>query len=362
VDVRRPQPGDTIGGCRIERLVGRGGMGMVFRATQSRPERIVALKVISPELADDPAFRARFARESHLAATIEHPNVVPVYAAGEEDGVLYIAMRFVSGVDLAQLRQGAVRLRVERAARIVGQVAAALDEAHSCGLVHRDVKPGNILVVGVEPDEHAYLTDFGLTRRTGESQAMTASGAIVGTIDYMAPEQARGGRVDARTDVYALGCVLHEALSGEVPFPRDGEMARLFAHVNDAPPPLRQTVPELPEAVELAVLRALAKDPDERFKSASDFARAVAAGLHNHPVAITERSVARGAAAPLARVRRQRQPRLSDSATVRRDAARVAGALAQPRAGARDFARRFAVSAVALTPLWAVSYLVGRKL
>jgi serine/threonine protein kinase len=193
---------------------------------------------------------------------------------------------------------------------------------------------------------------------------MTASGAMVGTIDYIAPEQARGERVDARCDVYALACVLHELLSGSVPFPREGEIPRIFAHVNDPPPPLRGFVPELPEAVESAVLRGLAKDPDQRFQSASDFARAVASGLHGHPVAITEHSVARGEAAPLARVRRRRhEPADSPSITVQHGARPGAGGtLAHPRAGVRDFALRFALAAVALAPLWLISYLVGRKL
>ena len=228
-------PGDQFGGYRIEEVAGRGGMGLVYRARQTRPERIVAIKVIAPELAADGDFRARFEQESATAAEIEHPNVIPVYEIGEEGGLLYIAMRFVRGVDLGGLLAQSGRLDPGRVARLVSQVAAALDAAHARGLVHRDVKPGNILIAG---DDHVYLTDFGLTKRIADSHGMTQTGMFVGTVDYIAPEQIEGRSVDARADVYALGCVAYELLSGKVPFPRDSEMAKLYAHVNDAPPVL----------------------------------------------------------------------------------------------------------------------------
>ena len=201
-------------------------MGIVYRARQQRPDRLVALKVIAPELAGDDAFRARFERESQLAASIEHPNVIPIYAAEDEGGVLYIAMRYVEGTDLGELVRGYGGLAPARAVRLIAQVAGALDAAHRAGLVHRDVKPANVLVAHPGPDESAYLTDFGLTRSVRSQSGMTRAGMVVGTYDYMAPEQFKGTGVDARTDVYALGCVLYESLTGVLPFPRDTDAAR----------------------------------------------------------------------------------------------------------------------------------------
>jgi serine/threonine protein kinase len=228
-------------------------MGLVYRARQRRPDRTVAIKVIAPELAADPSFRARFEQESATAAQIEHPNVIPVYEVGD-DGQLFIWMRFVQGVDLGRLLSLRGRLDPQRAATIIAQAAAALDAAHAQGLVHRDVKPGNILNT---TDDHVYLTDFGLTKRTADSQGMTQAGMYVGTVDYIAPEQVEGKRVDARADVYALGCVTYEVLSGSIPFPRDSDVAKIFAHVNDPPPRLQG----VPEPLADAVQRAMAKRP-----------------------------------------------------------------------------------------------------
>ena len=191
--------GEVFAGHRLEAVAGRGGMGVVYRARQLSLERTVALKVIAPALMQDPAIRRRFVRESKIAASLDHPNVVPVHYAGEEDGVAYIAMRYVAGEDLRSLVRREGRLAPERAARIVAQVAAALDAAHAAGLVHRDVKPANVLLT---PDDHAYLTDFGLTKHVLSLADATQPGHWVGTLDFVAPEQIRGERVDARADVY----------------------------------------------------------------------------------------------------------------------------------------------------------------
>src|ERR687895_1723388 len=215
-------------GYRIDRRIGRGGMGVVYLATDLRLERSVALKVLAEDLARQPGFQRRFVGESKLAASLDHPNVIPIYAAGEHQGVLYIAMRFVPGQDLRTLLREEGRLEPERAARIVAQVASALDAAHTHGLVHRDVKPANVLVTGAGEDEHAYLTDFGLTKRSVSESGLTEGGQWVGTVDYVAPEQLKGDAVDGRADVYALGCVLYEALTGEAPFQRENELAKLW--------------------------------------------------------------------------------------------------------------------------------------
>jgi hypothetical protein len=288
-------PGSQLAGYRIEGIAGGGGMGVVYRATEARLERTVALKVIAPGLAEDDEFRTRFKRESRLAASIEHQNVIPIYEAGEVDGVLFLSMRYVEGTDLRSLLDREGSLEPRRAARIVAQVAEALDAAHRSGLVHRDVKPGNILMA---PGEHAYLTDFGLTKRAASESALTKTGQLVGTVDYVAPEQIEGLRVDARSDVYALACVLHHVLTGRVPYDKPSDMARLFAHVND-PPPLPSAVdPAVPHELDEVVVRGMAKDPDERYQSAGDLGRAALAGAESRTIAEPERSVARGDAAP----------------------------------------------------------------
>jgi DNA-binding beta-propeller fold protein YncE len=291
--------GDVVGGYRVESVAGRGGMGVVYRATQIALDRVVAVKVLTPSLAADDAFRARFERESKLLAAMDHPNVVTVHEAGAHDGMLFIAMRFVPGTDLAEVirRDGAIPPR--RAAALIAQVAAALDAAHGRGLIHRDVKPANILIEDRGGEEHVYLSDFGLTKQVESSAAeLTESGQWVGTVDYIAPEQVLGHPVDARADIYALGCVLYAALSGTVPYKRDSAIATLFAHVSDPVPSLRAAHPEIPEALDAVVARAMAKDPADRFPSAGDFGRAAVAAAAGRETAAPERVVARGAAAP----------------------------------------------------------------
>ena len=284
-------PGDVFVNHRIQGLAGRGGMGVVYRALDLDLDRTVALKVITPALADDPDFRARFVAESKAAASIEHPHVIPVYYAGEREGVLFIVMRFVDGPDLRALVRAEGNLDAERAAQIVAQVGGALDAAHAHGLVHRDVKPANVLL-GAE--DHAYLTDFGLTKREASTGAgLSKPGGWVGTLGFVAPEQIRGERVDARTDVYALGCVLVHALTGGAPYIRDSDEATLWAHLNDPPP-----VDRVPKEFAGVVGRALSKDPADRFPSAGDLGRAALAAAGRSSAPGPERNVARGAAAP----------------------------------------------------------------
>jgi len=290
-------PGDEFAGYRVERRLGRGGMGMLYLALEPGLERHVALKLIAPEAAADEVFARRFAEESKIAASIEHPNVVPIYAAGEEGGVPYIAMRYVAGADLARRLTREGRLEPTVAVELVGQVGNGLDAIHAAGLIHRDVKPANVLLSGAEGAEHAYITDFGVARNVATESGLTQTGRFVGTLDYVAPEQISGGAVDARADVYALGCLLFKLLTGEVPFPKDGEAARLFAHLNDPPPAPSLYVPEVSMALDDVVIRAMSKSPDERYPSAGDLGRAAQAALRGERPATPERTVATGAAA-----------------------------------------------------------------
>jgi serine/threonine-protein kinase len=266
----------TFAGCRIEAVAGRGGMGVVYRATQLGLDRAVALKLVAPERAADANFRARFEREARVAAAIEHPNVIPVYGAGEEDGRLYLLMRWVPGTDLQALIRRSGRLGHVHAATIVAQVAAGLDAAHAVGLVHRDVKPANVLLGGEDGSGHVYLSDFGLTLDPSADTRVTDSGEWFGTVDFMAPEQFEGDRPDTRTDVYALGCVLYAALTGEPPFTRGSVPGTILAHLND-PPPRPSVAAGVPQAFDGVVARALAKRPSERYRSAGELASAALA-------------------------------------------------------------------------------------
>jgi DNA-binding beta-propeller fold protein YncE len=247
-------PGTIFAGYRVDSLVGRGGMGVVYRATDLSLQRPVALKLIAPELAEDERFRVRFLRESRLAASLDHPSVVPIHEAGERDGQLYLAMRYVEGSDLKRLLESEGKLSPERAVGILTQIADALDAAHRRALVHRDVKPANVLL---DEDGHAYLTDFGIAKQLGG--ASTESGRIVGTLDYLAPEQIRGDEIDGRTDCYALGCVLYECLAGAPPFRRATEAETLWGHMRDDPVPIAGH-PEL----DPVLAQGLAKDREDR--------------------------------------------------------------------------------------------------
>jgi serine/threonine protein kinase/streptogramin lyase len=290
--------GSVFAGHRIEGVAGRGGMGTVYRATHIALDHMVALKVIAADLADDGSFRERFRLESRIAVSLRHPNVVPIHDAGEEDGLLFVTMDLIDGPDLRKLLTYRGPLEPAPAVAILEQVAAALDVAHSRGLVHRDIKPGNVLIEDRGGTDHAYLTDFGLTKRIGQpsaASALTSTGAFVGTLDYVAPEQIRGEHLDARTDVYALGCVLYEVLVCRPPFAeREEKVAKMYAHLQDQPEPLTGRAAPLAEIVE----RAMAKERDDRFPSAGDMARAARAALEGGEVAEAERSVARGPAAP----------------------------------------------------------------
>ncbi|WP_033309435.1 serine/threonine-protein kinase [Streptomyces iakyrus] len=272
--------GQQIAGYRIEQEIGRGGMAVVYRARDLRLERTVALKLLAPELARNDTFRRRFTHESRAAAAIDHPHIVPVFEAGETDGVLYIAMRYVAGSDLRHVLDREGPMPPVTAVRVAAQVASALDAAHDHGLVHRDVKPGNILVSrGTDSDhpEHVYLTDFGLTKKSLSLTGFTTVGQFVGTLDYVSPEQISGKPVDARCDVYGFACVVFETLAGHPPFLRDDDMALLWAHQYDEPPPLTEDRPDLDPRVDPVFAQALAKSPDDRFPSCLAFVAALRA-------------------------------------------------------------------------------------
>jgi serine/threonine protein kinase/CHASE2 domain-containing sensor protein len=272
---RRLEPTAIIAGYRLERVVGRGGMGVVYQAIQLALERPVAIKLIAAEHARDPVFRERFKVESRIASSIEHANVIPVYEAGEDDGLLFIAMRLVEGVDLAQLLAAAGALEATRTAHVIGQVAGALDAAHARGLVHRDVKPANVLLTLDEP-EHAYLTDFGVAKPMGALTRVTRVGQWVGTLDYMAPEQIRGETLDAGADIYALTGLLYHCLTGQTAFPRETDAATLWAHMSATPLPPSRLCPSLPQELDEVIARGMAKDSAERFSTAADLAHACA--------------------------------------------------------------------------------------
>uniref|UniRef100_UPI001F441C26 serine/threonine-protein kinase n=1 Tax=Streptomyces sp. NRRL WC-3742 TaxID=1463934 RepID=UPI001F441C26 len=259
--------GRRVAAYRLEEEIGRGGMAVVYRAKDLRLGRSVAVKLLAPELARNEVFRKRFMHESEAAAAIDHPHIVPVFDAGEQDGILYLAMRYVEGGDLRSLMTRTGPLPLDRVTDLTLQIASALDAAHAHGLVHRDVKPGNVLVAAGtdgEHPEHLYLADFGLTKKSLSLSGLTSVGQIVGTLDYAAPEQISGKPLDGRCDQYALACVVFELLAGTPPFRRESDLALLWAHLNDPPPTLHEHRPDLPTPVEAVLARALAKAPDQR--------------------------------------------------------------------------------------------------
>src|SRR3954468_7752573 len=273
--------GGQLGSYLIESVIGRGGMSTVYRGRHSRLGTAVALKVLAPELSDDDKFRERFLREAKMAAGIDHPNVVPIYDTGLHDDALYMVMRYVAGGDLKALLRASGPLSAQQTLAILGPVARALDAAHGHGLVHRDVKPANILIQRAANGEieHIYLSDFGITKHAGSVSGLTGTGALVGTVDYMAPEQIESGTVSARTDVYALGCVFYQCVTGRVPFARDGDAAVLWAHVSDPVQPASAVNAAVPAALDAPIGRAMAKDPGDRYGGCRDFIDACTTAL-----------------------------------------------------------------------------------
>ncbi|MBN1530145.1 MAG: protein kinase [Thermoleophilaceae bacterium] len=268
-------PGEMLGGYRIESVAGRGGMGVVYRATHLHLERTVALKVLGLELVDSPGFRERFLREARTAASISHPGMVTVYDAGEAAGQLYIAMQFVDGTDLSALLHAEGALEPGRVVGLLRQIAGALDVAHGMGVVHRDVKPANVMIDG----ELCYLTDFGLTKRITSETVLTKSGHYVGTVHYMAPEQVEAGAVDGRSDVYALACVAFHALAGSPPYERDSEVSIAMAHMNAPPPSLMARNPDVPTGLDAVLTRGMSKKRDDRQPTCGELVADLAAAL-----------------------------------------------------------------------------------
>jgi serine/threonine protein kinase len=259
--------GTVIAGYRIDEKIGRGGMGVVYKAHHLSLDRTAAFKIIAPELAESHGFRERFLREARIAASLQHPNVVTVFDGGDFDGLLYLAMRHIEGSDLASLLHREGRLGPYRAIDVCRQVASALDAAHAVGLIHRDVKPGNVLVEG----RHAFLTDFGLTKRAGtERTQLTRAGDVVGTIHYASPEQIEGRPLDSRTDVYGLGCLFYHCLTGSVPYERDSDVAIIYAHLQEETPKPSVARPDLPAGLDAVIAKALDKNPERRFQACGD--------------------------------------------------------------------------------------------
>jgi serine/threonine protein kinase len=275
--------GTDVAGYAVESVLGSGAMGVVYVARQRSPERRVALKLITPAFANDEVFRRRFLREATAAAAIEHPHILPVYAAGESNGTLFMAMRLIDGRDLREILRGSSGLPLDRIERIVGQVGGALDAAHARGLIHRDVKPGNVLVteqLDAEDGDFCYLMDFGVSTWTASSAAtITATGQMVGTANYMAPEQIEGGGVDGRTDLYSLGCVLYECLTGRAPFSGRSAPAILYGHLHEPAPSPSSIRTDLPLGVDAVIDRALRKVPEERYPSCRELSRDLHAAL-----------------------------------------------------------------------------------
>jgi serine/threonine-protein kinase len=277
-----PLVGDEYAGYRLLSVLGRGGMSVVYKAENPRLGSVVALKLLAPGLAGDDVFRARFLEESRIAASLNHPNVIPIYDAGSSGGLLYIAMRYVSGTDVRQMIKKRGRLIPAVALSLTGQAARALDAAHRKGLVHRDVKPGNLLIERASDEDdpdHVYLSDFGITKHAIDRSGMTSTGQFLGTIDYVAPEQIRGMSVLGQADQYSLGCVLYECLTGRVPFEKDLDAAIIWAHVEESPTMPTVLRPDLPPEVDGVFARVLAKQPGDRYASCREFIEAMRVAL-----------------------------------------------------------------------------------
>jgi serine/threonine protein kinase len=307
------RPGALVAGYRLEERIGRGGMAVVFRAVDERLGRLVALKILSPGLTADNAFRARFINESRAAAAVEHPHIIPVYEAGEAGGMLFIAMRYVRSGDARSLLRRIGPLPADRAWGIVSQVAAALDAAHGCGLVHRDVKPGNMLLdvssglAGTARADHVYLTDFGISKQA-QSAGLTVTGQILGTLDYAAPEQIEGREVDGRTDLYSLACSVFELLGGTPPFRRGQGAALLYAHLSTSPPPVTASRPDLPPAADRVIAKAMAKAAAARYSSCAEFAADLGRALRL--IAGRVEAVGHGLLPPVATTKVHQRPKL----------------------------------------------------
>jgi serine/threonine protein kinase len=264
--------GSTFAGYEVDGVVGAGGIGILYRARQVRLDRPVALKLVESGLARDPVVRERLRREARSVAALEHPNVAPLYEAGEHDGTVFIVTRWVDGIDLGNVLLNEGPMHAGRAGWIAAQIASALDVAHEKGLVHRDVKPSNVILTD---EDHVYLTDLGLAKRAGTAPGLTAVDQVLATIDYVAPELIEGSEPDARADVYSLGCVLFAMLMGEPPFAdQKGGMAKMWAHVNAEPLSVAERRADVPVALEEVMMSAMAKAPESR-PSAAAFRAAV---------------------------------------------------------------------------------------
>jgi Protein kinase domain len=292
--------GSQIAGYQIEEQIGQGGMAVVYRATDHSLNRVVALKILAPELARDAAFRERFIREMRAAAAVDHPHIVPVFDAGEASGALFIAMLYAGGRDVRSLISTEIPLPAARVAGIVDQVASALDAAHSRGLIHRDVKPANMLLAQSGGDgrpDHVYLSDFGLSKQSFSSASLTLTGQFLGTLDYMAPEQVEGSPIDGRADLYGLACACYEMFTGTPPFRRDHNFAAIWAQLSAPAPSLLTPRPDLNPAIDQVIRKALAKSPDERYATCGDFASALREACELTP-ALAHASAPEGAALP----------------------------------------------------------------
>jgi hypothetical protein len=295
-----PRVGMDFAGYQVQGIIGRGGMSVVYQAEHPRLARVVALKVLALELAEDDRFRERFVRESRLAASLDHPNIVPIYDAGAHEDLLYIAMRYVKG-DLKTVIQREGRLRPDRLMPVITQVASALDAAHHLGLVHRDVKPANVLIAfasGPDGQDHVYLADFGLTKHATSRSGITGTGQFVGTVDYMAPEQIEGKQVDGRVDVYALGCIVYECLTGRVPFARDTDAAVIWAHLKDDPPKASAVAPSVPVEVDDVIAKAMGKSADDRYSSCMEFLTDLRQAVALDPLRASRASIAASPPSP----------------------------------------------------------------